>query len=135
MDNKRHHLELIQSVINRMATNSFALKGWVVSLMAGIFVLADKDADKYYVVIALIPILFFWFLDSYYLLQERLYRALYNKTREQEESEIDFSMSATVAEFGDKKSNYLSCVFSLTESLFYVPLMITCAIVGYYVIH
>lgn len=32
MDNKLKHLELIQGVINRMASNSFKLKGWAVTL-------------------------------------------------------------------------------------------------------
>ena len=45
---------------------------------AGILFLADKDADKIYIFIAVVPVLFFWVLDSYYLLQERLFRALYN---------------------------------------------------------
>ena len=37
MDNKIKHLELIQGIINRMAGNSFMLKGWAVTLVAGIF--------------------------------------------------------------------------------------------------
>ena len=48
MDNKINHLEMIQGVINRMASNSFMLKGWAVTLAAGIFALASKDADKMY---------------------------------------------------------------------------------------
>ena len=78
MDNKVNHLEMIQGVISRMASNSFALKGWAVTLVAGIFALSSKDADKLYFLVAYIPIVVFWGLDAYYLLQERLYRALYN---------------------------------------------------------
>jgi len=37
MENKIKHLEMIQGVINRMASNSFALKGWAVTLVSGIF--------------------------------------------------------------------------------------------------
>ena len=44
-ENKLKHLELIQGIINRMASNSFALKGWAVTLVAGIFALASKDTD------------------------------------------------------------------------------------------
>ena len=99
MENKHKHLDFIQGVINRMAGNSFALKGWAVTLIAGIFVLAGKDTDKMYFLVAYIPILVFWGLDSFYLLQERLYRALYNKVRKMSESEIDFSMNANLDEF------------------------------------
>ena len=86
MENKLKHLEMVQSVINRMANNSFMLKGWAVTLVAGIFVLAGKDTDKLYFLVAYIPVIVFWGLDSYYLLQERLYRGLYEKVRLSEES-------------------------------------------------
>lgn len=122
MENKHKHLDFIQGVINRMAGNSFALKGWAVTLIAGIFVLAGKDTDKMYFLVAYIPILVFWGLDSFYLLQERLYRALYNKVRKMSESEIDFSMNANLDEFKTEKNTWLSCMFSKTELWFYIPL-------------
>lgn len=79
MENKLKHLEMIQGIINRMASNSFALKGWSVTLVAGIFALSSKDANEIYFLIAYIPIIVFWFLDAYYLLQERLFRSLYGE--------------------------------------------------------
>lgn len=68
---------MIQAVINRMANNSFLLKRWAVTFIAGIFVLSGKDEDKLYFLITYIPVLVFWGLDFYYLLQERLYRFLW----------------------------------------------------------
>lgn len=59
MENKIKHLELIQSVILRMASNTFALKGWAVTLVAGIFALASKDNDKMYFLVAYIPNIIF----------------------------------------------------------------------------
>ena len=32
-----------------------------VTLISGILVLADKDADKIYIFIAFVPVLFFWY--------------------------------------------------------------------------
>ncbi len=122
MENKQKHLELIQGVIDRMASNSFSLKGWAVTLVAGIFALASKDTDKLYFLIAYVPIIVFWGLDSYYLLQERLFRALYNKVREKEEETIDFDMNTSLDEFKIDKNTWLSCVFSKTELWFYFPL-------------
>lgn len=122
MDNKIKHLEMVQGVINRMAKNSFALKGWAVTLVAGIFALASRDADKLFCLIAYAPILIFWGLDSYYLLQERLYRALYNKIRAMPEEQIDFDMNTKLSEFKSHKNTWISCVASKTEILFYVPL-------------
>lgn len=59
MDNKINHLQMIQGVISRMTSNSFSLKGWAVTLVAGIFALASKDADKMYFIVAYIPIVVF----------------------------------------------------------------------------
>lgn len=73
MDNKIKHMEMIQCIINRMSGNSFMLKGWAVTLITGIFALSSKDAEKMYFLIAYVPIIVFWGLDTYYLLQERLY--------------------------------------------------------------
>ena len=122
MENKIKHLELIQGVINRMAGNSFALKGWAVTLIAGIFALASKDADQIYFLVAYIPITVFWGLDSYYLLQERLYRSLYEKVRFLPEDKIDFSMKASAKEFKSEKNTFWDCFISPTECWFYLPL-------------
>ena len=103
MESKLKHLELVQAVISRMANNSFMLKGWAVTLISGIFVLSGKDTDKLYFLVAYIPIIIFWGLDAYYLLQERLYRSLYDKVRQVDEDNIDFSLKATMQEFNNEK--------------------------------
>ena len=123
-ENKLKHLEMIQGIINRMASNSFALKGWAVTLVAGIFALASKDTDKIYFLIAYVPIVVFWFLDSYYLLQERLFRSLYGKVRQLPENEIDFDMNTKRDEFKSEKNTFIACLFSVTEAGFYIPLAI-----------
>lgn len=127
MDNKIKHLEMIQGVINRMAGNSFMLKGWAVTLVAGIFALASKEADKRYFLITYVPIVVFWFLDSYYLLQERLYRDLYNDVRKKEDSQIDFSLNASIYTNLDFKRTLQGCLFSKTELWFYIPFAVVCA--------
>lgn len=118
------HMEMIQDVINRMASNSFTLKGWAVTLVAGIFALASKDADKMFFLVTYIPIIIFWGLDTYYLLQERRYRALFEKVRNMEEDAIDFSMNASLPEFRTGNNKYLYCLSSTTEILFYIPLAV-----------
>lgn len=124
---KIKHMEMIQGVINRMASNSFSLKGWAVTLVAGIFALAAKDANGMFFLVAYVPIIVFWGLDSYYLMQERLYRALYEKVRNLAEEEIDFSMNAALPEFRNDKNNFFNCVVSKTELWFYIPLALVTA--------
>ncbi len=118
------HLEFVQGAISRMAANLFYLRGWVVTLVAGILVLlAQLDGRKFPLVfLALITILF-WCYDGYFLAQERMYRDLYNKVRKMHEEEIDFSMDAS--EFKGKVQNtIIFCMFSPTLRYFYIPLLL-----------
>lgn len=94
-ENKIAHLNMIQTVVSRMAGNSALLKGWAVTLIAATFALAAKDADIRYVLIAYIPAGAFWILDAYYLRQERLFRDLYDHVRTLDGNEIDFSMDTS----------------------------------------
>jgi len=86
------HLALVQGVVNRLAGNSFALKGWSVTLVSALLALASKDADPWLVAIALLPTLTFWGLDGYFLAQERLFRGLYARLIDPNEQVPAFSM-------------------------------------------
>lgn len=78
IEEKHKELDLIQDVIKRMAHNSYLIKGWALSIIAGLFVLiGDKDTKLIHEIAALLPILSFWYLDSFYLQLERKYRKLY----------------------------------------------------------
>ena len=93
-ENKNKHLEFIQLVITRMNVNSFLLKGWSVTLVAALFAFAAKDTNIQYVLITYVSTPIFWFLDGYYLSQERQYRGLFNEIRLKKEMQIDFDMNA-----------------------------------------
>lgn len=77
------HLELIQGVVSRLAGNSFSLKSWTVGIVSILVLLAAKDSNEAYAVIAVFPALCFWGLDAYYLRQERLFRELYTAVLKQ----------------------------------------------------
>lgn len=125
MNIKIKYLEMIQNIINRMGSNSFRLKELTVTLMAGIFVLFDKRAEFMFCIVACIPIITFWILDSYYLSRERLYRELYNKVRKMEiKSPNVFSMAISQMSFQSKCKFLLNCVISRSELLYYMPLML-----------
>ena len=125
MENKRKHLEFIQATINRMANTSFLLKGWSVTVIAGLFALSTKERQLSLLLLALILTTAFWFLDAFFLWQERLYRELYNHVRKLQEDDIDFSMDAS--RFSGKRKWYMAPVsWALTP--FYGPIMI-CVIV------
>ena len=67
-------IDIVQSIINRMAYNSFLIKGWAITLVVIVLVLRNTPDQTY---LATIPLVAFWCLDAYYLRQERLYRDLY----------------------------------------------------------
>jgi hypothetical protein len=94
---KTKHLEFVQNAITRMASNSFLLKGWTVTIAAALFALAAKDTNRRFAELALFPSFTFWGLDAYYLRQERLFRRLYDELRklsdEKYEKADPFSMS------------------------------------------
>ena len=124
MGNKIKHLEMIQNVINRMASNSFMLKGWTVTLVVATFTLLYENTSIKSLFVAIVPIVLFWGLDAYYLMLERLYRRLYTRVQKQDENEIDFSMNISEEDRKDKKCTFTKCIFSPTEIYFYLMLVV-----------
>lgn len=71
-------IDLIQSCINRMAQNSFIIKGWTVSLIAVVLALLPESVDiKLLCILGVLATFCFWYLDAYFLKMERLYRWKY----------------------------------------------------------
>ena len=123
MENKRKHLEFIQGVINRLAANSFQMKGWAVVLVAAILVLLARENRLDAALIAFVPILVFWGLDGYFLWQERLYRALYDHVRALDEDRVDFSMNVGKVDTS-AAGTWLSAFRSPTVLFFYTALAV-----------
>ncbi len=128
MEAKMKHLEFIQSIINRMARNSFFLKGWSVTLVAAIFALSAKDSNATLVPVAYMPAIIFWFLDAYFLRQERLYRNLYDHVRQLNEHNIDFNLNATM--YSTPKDSYFAVMFSITLRMFHGGLIVAIATIN-----
>lgn len=126
MDEKKlKHLEFIQQVISRMASNLFYLRGWIITLIAGILVLlTQKDAGLFPFIFLILVIIIFWGYDAYFLALERKYRDLYDEVRKMEEDKIDFSMN--IGKFNVlKKNSMIFCAFSNTLLFFYCPLLLS----------
>jgi hypothetical protein len=127
MDNKRSHLEMIQGIVNRLSQNSFLLKGWSVILISALFALSAQNKNQAFVFLAYLPLFVFWFLDAYFLCQERLFRALYDKVRLMKESDIDFCMDTSA--FNIKNCTYRRVFFSKTLVAFHGTLLAAILIV------
>lgn len=124
MENKIKHLEMIQSIITRMAQNSFMIKGWSLTLVVAMFAFVPKTACLF-VPIVIIPVLIFTCLDAYYLQLERRYRKLYDIVREKEESDVDFNLKIT-DQCKQESNKYCKCLFTKSILFFYLPVLIVC---------
>ncbi|MBW8874014.1 MAG: hypothetical protein JF614_03555 [Acidobacteria bacterium] len=76
-DDRLKYFDLLQAATSRMATNSFLLKGWSVTLTSAILGLAARDAKAAMALVALVPVLALWGLDGYFLALERKFRKLW----------------------------------------------------------
>lgn len=76
-EQKLEHLKLIETVIERMADNSLRMKEWFVTIASAIVGFSVNSANANLALVAVGPLLVFWMLDAFYLLQERRYRELY----------------------------------------------------------
>jgi len=85
-EGKLKHLEFIQNVITRMNTNSFLIKGWTVTIVSAILAIYASTKNRNFILFGLFPTFIFWFLDTYYLTQERKFRGLYNDVAEVSEN-------------------------------------------------
>lgn len=112
-----HHLEMIQGVITRLALNSFDLKRWNVLLLSGALIFLARADDTEHLWVAVIPLLALWFLDGYFLNQERLFRQLYDSVRRGGPAPTDFSMAT--APTGAGVGPWLRAALSRTLLLFH----------------
>lgn len=117
MDSKIKHLEFIQSTIARMNQNSFLIKGWMITIVSALLALYADSKKIAYIRIAIIPVIVFWFLDAYYLQQERRFRGIYNDVAglSSEDSKKDvreFEMPLQKYQCG--KYCYFNVLFSIT---------------------
>lgn len=114
-------IEIIQDIIKRMAFNSFLIKGWTITLIAAALLLRGS---KYQVFIAYIPLLIFWFLDAYFLWQERLYRRLYKWVIQHRLETDEYLFDMNAYRFKDEEQSKLRIMFSITLGWFYGSIFI-----------
>ena len=71
-------IDLIQGCINRMAHNSFIVKGWLISLIAVILTLLPENFNiRILCIVAILITICIWYLDGFFLKVEKLYRWKY----------------------------------------------------------
>ena len=123
-------ISLIQEIIKRLAGNSFMIKGWSLSINAILLALLKEKVFELNIALCLIiflfPIISFWYLDGYFLRQERLFRKLYNwviKNRYENNNELPYDLNAN--RFSNETPCILKTMISKTLLLFYsIPIFL-----------
>ena len=125
------HLEFIQNVITRMNTNSFQIKGWCIVIVSALLAIYASTKNNYFFLAAVFPTIIFWFLDAYYLNQERKFRGLYNDVAGVTDEPKDIKLFAMRPDlYTGGKYSYLSSFFSITILKMYLAMIVT--LVGFF---
>lgn len=77
-EKKMQHREFVQNAITRMNTNSFQIKGLAITIVSAFLAIYAAEKKPLFIIIPVPFIIVFWFLDTYYLQQERKFRGIYN---------------------------------------------------------
>jgi len=89
----QNHINILQNIISRMASNSANSKTWAITIISAIVVLLIDKSKTNVFYIAYIPLAMFFFLDCFYLGLERHFRKLYNEFIDGLDSDnFDFKM-------------------------------------------
>ena len=71
-DDDRQYLQMMQGNIERMAANSSNCKAWMVTILSAMVALqCSVEALNGWILLGVLPIVLFWYLDVYYLHLER----------------------------------------------------------------
>jgi len=75
----QEYMKMLQTIINRMATNSTSCKTWCITLASAMLVIIVDKGKTEFISLAYIPLFLFLFLDAYYLGLENNFCDFFNK--------------------------------------------------------
>lgn len=133
-EQKIKHLEMIQGIITRMDQNSFMLKGWMITIVSALLAIYADKGNIGYLIVSIFPILVFWFLDAYYLQQERKFRGIYSDIVEGKDLPL-FKMP--IGEYNKKKDckySYCDVFWSKTIAGLYCTILVFIVLIVLYLV-
>jgi hypothetical protein len=87
------HLEFVHNTINRLSHKSFLVKSWSITLITGLLAFGIEKQNLLLFYLAIPVVLLFWFLDTYYLWLEKVFRALYDGILEKSVKPLSMDIS------------------------------------------
>lgn len=109
-------IDIIQDIIKRMASNSFLIKGWTITLVVITLLLKGSNFQIW---ISFIPLLTFWFLDAHFLWLERMYRELFDWVISNRMNGREYLFDFNAYRFKAKVQSRFRIMFSTTLIWFY----------------
>lgn len=128
-ENQIKHLEFIQNIINRMNSSSFQIKEWMIAIVSALLALYANSNNVTFIFVAIAPTILFWYLDAYYLQQERKFRKLYDDVLSNDTKVPVFSMP--IQNYTDCKCCIWSTIFSKTIGWLYGTIVVLLIIGGF----
>ncbi|MDR3177906.1 MAG: hypothetical protein LBT96_02870 [Campylobacteraceae bacterium] len=124
-------VKVVQDIIKRMASNSFYIKGWTITLVFVVLVFRAKDIN---VSVAYLPLFCFWFLDAYYLRQERLFRKVHDWITKYRLENDDNVFNLNPMRFNEDVASIKRIMFSISILPFYgaIFLVLSFAVISQY---
>ncbi len=119
------HLQIVQSVIQRMASNSNSCKAWCITIVSAILVLIADKGKPQFAYLAFLPTILFLALDAYYLALERAFRSAYNSfVRKLHRNKVTVDDVYSVIPKGDMSKHQLDALRSFSIWGFYSMLAV-----------
>lgn len=130
-------IDLIQSCINRMASNSFIIKGWALGVFAGVTAITkggNLDDIILLICTTLVPFCSFWILDAFFLQTERKYRLMYSDRLSKRKND-DITQLYELDPNVYKTNSIIKIMFSSTLRVFYgIPVAVSIIIIIYNIV-
>ena len=115
-------------IISRLNQNSFQIKGWMITIVSGLLALAANSNNRFYILIAILPVSAFWGLDAFYLQEERKFRGLYSDVAKTDYTDIKISnFDLSIVEYKGGNYSYLASLFS--KSIMWIYLIINVVLI------
>lgn len=129
-DEKKQHLDFIQSIITRMNANSFQIKIINITIVSALLAVYATNGHVVFVFIGIFPTTIFWFLDAYYLQQERRFRGVYDDVAGVTSSISVKNYEMPIHKYTNGKYTFFNCFKSKTIIWVYLPIIIILLTIG-----
>lgn len=124
-EDRRKHLDMVQSIISRQAAASSTAKGWSITIAAAAFGVAVIQDNAFLIILGIAVLIAFSLVDGLYLNNEQKFRDLHDAIARNEIQPFGMDLSAM-----SKRRSRNKSYWSWSILCFYLPLIFAGAILS-----